>query len=62
MKKEKGKIDVQYASAGIGESVPLGKVTEQHFDQTFNLNARATLFTVQKAFPLLKNDAEFRCV
>ena len=47
VKREKGKIDVLYASAGMGEAVPLGEITEQHFDATFGLNARGTLFTVQ---------------
>ena len=32
----------------------LGKITEENFDATFNLNARATLFTVQKALPLIR--------
>ena len=52
VKREKGKIDVLYASAGTGEAVPLGEITEQHFDATFGLNTRGTLFTVQKALPL----------
>src|SRR6201997_5690065 len=47
VKREKGKIDVVYASAGMGEAVPLGEITEQHFDATFGLNTRGTLFTVQ---------------
>src|ERR1700727_3579160 len=52
VKRVKGKIDILYASAGTGEAVPLGEITEQHFDATFGLNARGTLFTVQKALPL----------
>src|ERR1700735_4257440 len=55
VKREKGKIDVLYASAGTGEAVPLGEITEQHFDAAFNLNARGTLFTVQKALPLFND-------
>ena len=55
VKREKGKIDVLYASAGTGEAVRLGEITEQHFDAAFNLNARGTLFTVQKALPLFNN-------
>ena len=35
--------------------LPLGEITEQHFDETFDLNVRGTLFTVQKALPLLNN-------
>jgi len=51
VKREKGKIDILYASAGMGEPAPLGEITEQHFDATFGLNTRGTLFTVQKALP-----------
>jgi NAD(P)-dependent dehydrogenase (short-subunit alcohol dehydrogenase family) len=52
VKKEKGKIDILFASAGQGEFAKIGDVTEEHFDKTFNLNVRGTLFTVQKALPL----------
>jgi NAD(P)-dependent dehydrogenase (short-subunit alcohol dehydrogenase family) len=52
VKKEKGKIDILFASAGTGEFAPIGQITEQHFDETFDLNVRGTLFTVQKALPL----------
>ena len=52
VKKEKGKIDVLFASAGSGEFGKLGEITEEQFDKTFNLNAKGTLFTVQKALPL----------
>jgi NAD(P)-dependent dehydrogenase (short-subunit alcohol dehydrogenase family) len=54
VKREKGKIDVLFASAGKGEAAVLGDITEQHFDTTFDLIVRGTLFTVQKALPLLK--------
>ena len=52
VKREKGRIDVLFASAGTGELAPIGEVTEEHFDRTFGLNVRGTLFTVQKALPL----------
>jgi NAD(P)-dependent dehydrogenase (short-subunit alcohol dehydrogenase family) len=52
VKKEKGKIDVLFASAGQGEFGKIGEITEKHFDDIFNLNVRGTLFTVQKALPL----------
>jgi NAD(P)-dependent dehydrogenase (short-subunit alcohol dehydrogenase family) len=55
VKREKGRIDILYASAGTGEAVPLGEITEQHFDTTFDLNTRGTLFTVQKALPLFND-------
>ena len=51
----KGQIDIIFANAGVGEFVPFGAVTEEHFDKLFNVNVRGTLFTVQKALPLLKN-------
>jgi len=52
VKREKGKIDVLFASAGVGETSKIGEITEKHFDTTFGLNTRGTLFTVQKALPL----------
>src|SRR6516225_8908544 len=52
VKREKGRIDVLFASAGIGETSKIGEITEKHFDTTFGLNTRGTLFTVQKALPL----------
>ena len=55
VKKEKGKIDVLFASAGQGEFAKIGEVTEEHFDKTFDLNVRGTLFTVQKALPLFSD-------
>jgi NAD(P)-dependent dehydrogenase (short-subunit alcohol dehydrogenase family) len=55
VKKEKGRIDVLFASAGGGEFAKIGEVTEEHFDKTFDLNVRGTLFTVQKALPLFSD-------
>jgi NAD(P)-dependent dehydrogenase (short-subunit alcohol dehydrogenase family) len=55
VKREKGKIDILYASAGWGEALSLGEITEQHFDTIFDLNVRGTLFTVQKALPLFND-------
>jgi NAD(P)-dependent dehydrogenase (short-subunit alcohol dehydrogenase family) len=57
VKREKGKIDVLFASAGKGEAAKLGEITEQHFDAAFDLIVRGTLFTVQKALPLLNDGA-----
>lgn len=53
--KEKGKIDILFASAGYGEYVPLDKVTPKHYDDTFNTNVRGTLFTVQKALSIFND-------
>jgi len=55
VKKEKGKIDILFASAGRGDFGPIGEVTEKHFDEIFDLNVRGTLFTVQKALPLFND-------
>ncbi|MBR7838778.1 SDR family oxidoreductase [Actinospica durhamensis] len=55
VKQEKGAIDVLWASAGMGVEGNLGEITEAQFDATFALNARGTLFTVQKALPLFND-------
>ena len=55
VKREKGKIDVLFASAGKGEAATLGNITEEHFDAGFDLIVRGTLFTVQKALPLFND-------
>ena len=55
VKREKGKIDILFASAGKGEAAKLGEITEQHFDAGFDLIVRGTLFTVQKALPLFND-------
>ncbi|EEF57782.1 SDR family NAD(P)-dependent oxidoreductase [Pedosphaera parvula] len=55
VKKEKGHIDILFANAGLGEFAPLGSITEEHFDKTFNTNVKGTLFTVQKALSLLRD-------
>jgi NAD(P)-dependent dehydrogenase (short-subunit alcohol dehydrogenase family) len=47
--KAKRQLDIVFANAGVGEFVPFGGVTEEHFDKLFNINVRGTLFTVQKA-------------
>ncbi len=53
VKQQKGRVDVLFANAGLGEFVPLGQITEAHFDKTFGVNVKGTLFTVQKALPLM---------
>jgi NAD(P)-dependent dehydrogenase (short-subunit alcohol dehydrogenase family) len=51
--KEKGRVDIVFANAGIGIPAPIGQITEQDYDQVFNVNLRGLLFTVQKALPLM---------
>src|SRR6202012_1453088 len=53
----KGRIDVVFANAGVGEFAPLGSISEEHFDKLFNTNVKGVLFTVQKALPLLNDGA-----
>jgi NAD(P)-dependent dehydrogenase (short-subunit alcohol dehydrogenase family) len=49
------KIDIVFANAGIAEFSPLGSITEEHFDKLFSINVKGTLFTVQKALPLMND-------
>jgi len=53
--KTKGTIDVIFANAGVADFAPLGKITEEHFDKLFDTNVKGTLFTVQKALPLMND-------
>jgi NAD(P)-dependent dehydrogenase (short-subunit alcohol dehydrogenase family) len=55
VKMEKGRIDILFANAGIGEFATLGEITEEHYDKTFNTNVKGVLFTVQKALPLFRD-------
>jgi len=56
VKREQGKIDILFASAGQGELATLEQVSEEHFDKIFDLNVRGTLFTVQKALPIFNDN------
>src|SRR5215472_3658164 len=55
IKKEKGKLDIVFANAGLAKYAPLGKITEDFYDSIFNINVKGLLFTVQKALPLLRD-------
>jgi NAD(P)-dependent dehydrogenase (short-subunit alcohol dehydrogenase family) len=57
VKARKGRIDILFANAGSAELAPLGAITEEHFDKTFNTNVKGLLFTVQKALPLMPDGA-----
>ncbi|WP_085709858.1 MULTISPECIES: SDR family NAD(P)-dependent oxidoreductase [unclassified Pseudomonas] len=52
-----GHLDILFANAGGGDMLPLGAITEEHFDRIFDANVKGTLFTVQKALPLLRDGA-----
>ena len=58
VKEQKGRIDILFANAGVGELAPLGEITEAHFDKTFGINVKGLLFTVQKALPLFQDDGD----
>jgi NAD(P)-dependent dehydrogenase (short-subunit alcohol dehydrogenase family) len=57
VKDAHGRIDVLFVNAGGGSMLPLGEITEQHFDETFERNVKSVLFTVQKVLPLLAEGA-----
>jgi NAD(P)-dependent dehydrogenase (short-subunit alcohol dehydrogenase family) len=55
VRQQKGRIDILFANVGWGEFVPLGSITEEHFDKTFDTNVKGLAFTVQKALPLIRD-------
>jgi NAD(P)-dependent dehydrogenase (short-subunit alcohol dehydrogenase family) len=54
VKAERGGLDIVLANAGTGAFAALGEITPEHYDQTFDVNVKGLLFTVQKALPLMK--------
>src|SRR5258706_15079253 len=57
IKREKGKLDIVFANAGVARFARLGTITEELYDSIFNINVKGLLFTVQKALPLLPDGA-----
>ena len=57
IKQEKGKLDIVFANAGVAKFAPLGEITEELYDWTFDINVKGVVFTVQKALPLLGEGA-----
>src|SRR5690348_5231470 len=57
IKREKGKLDIVFANAGVAKFAALGAITEELYDWTFDINVKGLLFTVQKALPLLPDGA-----
>jgi NAD(P)-dependent dehydrogenase (short-subunit alcohol dehydrogenase family) len=53
IQREKGRLDVLFVNAGGGSFAPIGQITEEQYDQTFDTNVKGVLFTVQKALPLI---------
>jgi NAD(P)-dependent dehydrogenase (short-subunit alcohol dehydrogenase family) len=54
VRERSGRIDILFANAGLGTFAPLGAIDEASFDLTFGVNVKGTLFTVQKALPLMQ--------
>jgi NAD(P)-dependent dehydrogenase (short-subunit alcohol dehydrogenase family) len=54
VKAARGTLDIVFANAGAGSPLPLGKITAEHIDVTFNTNVKGTIFTVQQALPLMR--------
>ena len=54
VRDERGGVDIVFANAGTGTLAPLGEITAEQVDQTFDVNVKGVLFTVQKALPLMK--------
>jgi NAD(P)-dependent dehydrogenase (short-subunit alcohol dehydrogenase family) len=57
IKREKGRLDIVFANAGVAKYAPFDTITEEHYDSIFNINVKGLLFTVQKALPLLPDGA-----
>src|SRR5713101_5534034 len=57
IKREKGRLDIVFANAGVAKYAPFGTITEQFYNSIFNINVKGLLFTVQKALPLLPDGA-----
>jgi NAD(P)-dependent dehydrogenase (short-subunit alcohol dehydrogenase family) len=57
IEREKGRLDVVFANAGVAKFAPFGTITEEHYDSIFDINVKGLLFTVQKALPLLSDGA-----
>jgi NAD(P)-dependent dehydrogenase (short-subunit alcohol dehydrogenase family) len=55
VQQEHSQIDVVMANAGGGDFAPLGSITEEQYEKTFGTNVKGTIFSVQKALPLLKD-------
>ena len=53
VKAERGTLDIVFANAGVGSQLPLGKITAEHIDEVFDTNVKGSIFTVQKALPLM---------
>jgi NAD(P)-dependent dehydrogenase (short-subunit alcohol dehydrogenase family) len=53
IQREKGRLDIVFANAGVAKFAPLGTITDEFYDSLFDVNVKGLLFTVQKALPLM---------
>jgi NAD(P)-dependent dehydrogenase (short-subunit alcohol dehydrogenase family) len=53
VKAERGSLDIVFANAGAGSPLALGQITGEHIDEIFDTNVKGSIFTVQKALPLM---------
>ena len=53
VKAERGTLDIVFANAGAGSPMALGSITAKHLDDTFDVNVKGTIFTIQQALPLM---------
>jgi NAD(P)-dependent dehydrogenase (short-subunit alcohol dehydrogenase family) len=57
IRREKGRLDIVFANAGVAKYARLGEITEEFYDSIFNINVKGLLFTVRKALPLMPDGA-----
>jgi NAD(P)-dependent dehydrogenase (short-subunit alcohol dehydrogenase family) len=57
IKRDKARLDIIFANAGVAQYSPFDEITEEHYDFQFNINVKGVLFTVQKALPLVPDGA-----
>jgi NAD(P)-dependent dehydrogenase (short-subunit alcohol dehydrogenase family) len=57
VKAERGSVDVLFANSGFVEHQAIGEISPEHYDKTFDVNVRGVIFTVQKALPILRDNA-----
>src|SRR5215471_1623065 len=57
VEKRFGKIDVLFVNAGVAKFVPIDQVSEEHYDEIFDINAKGAYFTIRRALPYLNDGA-----
>ena len=57
VEKRFGKIDVLFVNAGVAKFIPVEQVSEEHYDEIFDINAKGAYFTIRRALPYLNDGA-----